>query len=406
MDLAGINDFALKRREQLDQIIATSQAPEELHKKLTDGRLLYQSPGTVWIQSLTKKTSDEYAWKLHLFAPNYPLWANVSRAVMPWLIRNDILFKTVDDDSGVFHILEDEQDAQFGKAFTIYPRDQQEFEMVARELDIELKKFGMQSMSGTQFSKLKEHHNLSDERTIGDSGYLFYRADQDPNDKYIPDRQLTYYPKDKRYNPFDYPDPFKDIKTDKDYEELRMNTDIEPFVTTENGQQRLNYYFKLPHDRWDKAAEIASKALARMGLKATPRNGIGYGVSAQDLQNYFDRKNNRPQRHKYEDAKQKVEVEIADLHRIADEHKIKNSADNAEPSRYYVPKQGSSVAEISDMMTNLGIKHDIHKSTLYGGSVVRVLARDLPRAPTPDRQQKKSALDTVKIWLRSKLKNL
>jgi len=58
--------------------------------------------------------------------------------------------------------------------------------------------------------------------------------------------------------------------------------------------------------------------------------------------------------------------------------RIKNSADNNEPSIYFYPKHEQNYATLEKLFSMSGIKHDVHYSRLMERKVFRVLNRDMP----------------------------
>lgn len=103
------------------------------------------------------------AWKMHLFSVSESDWQKMSDTVIPYLREHDIDWKTFNSVTTPENFSKDLYQA--GKAFTIYPRDKEHFEQIARDLDFIIKNNDLQ----------KQGTSITGDRALGDSGRIFYR---------------------------------------------------------------------------------------------------------------------------------------------------------------------------------------------------------------------------------------
>ena len=118
------------------------------HQGLINDGILRKTMGSVWAVHRGNTSNPRYQWKLHLFAEGYHDWYALSKLVIPYLIRQNATFKTVSPDSeSIDTILHDRFDDQFGKAFTIYPNDDEELKKLAQGLDRILQQANLHTVS-------------------------------------------------------------------------------------------------------------------------------------------------------------------------------------------------------------------------------------------------------------------
>lgn len=116
---------------------------------------------TCWAQ-YTPKNQHHGAWKMHLYSVNEADWREMCDVIIPYLKEHDIEWKTFNDASGVHDINGSKQQ---GKAFTIYPKNNEDMAQVAKDLDYIIRKNKLE----TNGSKIIGDNEL------GSSGRLFYR---------------------------------------------------------------------------------------------------------------------------------------------------------------------------------------------------------------------------------------
>lgn len=107
------------------------------HNNLVQNRILRPSKGKIWAQHDGNMSDLNYPWKMHLYANGYEDWYKLAQVVIPFLLKENATFKTVNFNSewiGDYPVLE-ENGEQFGKAFTLYPNNQAEFEKLALGLN-------------------------------------------------------------------------------------------------------------------------------------------------------------------------------------------------------------------------------------------------------------------------------
>ena len=98
---------------------------QRYHVDLLNNGILERTADTVWAAHKGNLSNPNYMWKMHLYADSYQDWYNLSRVVIDWLVDQNATFKTVNPDmDSINSILQDRTDDQFGKAFTIYPNNE------------------------------------------------------------------------------------------------------------------------------------------------------------------------------------------------------------------------------------------------------------------------------------------
>jgi len=134
-----------------------------------DSNLVFIGGG--WTKALYKNKNFKQGtpWKIHIYADSPQEWANAAQVAMPYLEKNSVTFKTVNDLDSHFQTLREYKNSegfhsQTGKAFTVYFESEEEFLRVAQGLEARFKESGLKS-SGT----------VANEAQIGDSGFLSYR---------------------------------------------------------------------------------------------------------------------------------------------------------------------------------------------------------------------------------------
>ncbi len=173
-------------------------------------RGLLQSHGSpVWFQYSPTATLPNYKWKMHVAATDVADWERVARVIVPWLIQNKITFKTVQPTDYATGMILSASNAQYAKAFTIYPRNAAEFEYVARGLDALMRRPELQKLVA-----FAPEHNMAFERSLGASGRLFYRLGNTPDGKYMSARGAAAINPQNPFNPFNEPDPFANMFDD------------------------------------------------------------------------------------------------------------------------------------------------------------------------------------------------
>ena len=158
-------------REKLNQYQVKKENPQSYMNSLYNSHRFIASG--YWLTYLSAEhdvSSDDYGWKVHVNADNPNDWQKISSALIPYLIDNDIAFKTISKDqlngtNGIYDQYVDKSNNQYAKAFTIYPENDVAFRRIAREVNYIL-----------------ENNKLNDVRSyirgdhqIGNHGRLFYR---------------------------------------------------------------------------------------------------------------------------------------------------------------------------------------------------------------------------------------
>lgn len=133
-------------------------------------------------------------WKIHLYANSPQEWANVAQVAMPYLQAENkaksLWFKTVTGFDHLEHLRKTKYgDAQTGKAFTVYFKDEEAFLKAAQDLE------NLFDNSG-----LKSSGNVKNEAQIGNSGFVSYRneLEQRVSSNYKPEGMEDPYLKMKQ----------------------------------------------------------------------------------------------------------------------------------------------------------------------------------------------------------------
>lgn len=156
-----------------------------------------------WLKFRGNSNGANYAGKLHIFASSYPDWCDIATVIIPYLMNNNITFKTINMNNDGLSIVQDNTSSQFGKAFTIYPVDDAEMEHVARDLDAILLN-----------ANLITRGNILNDRAFGHTGRIFYRFDRNPfrldnhgELEYIPPEYAKQIAPSHPHNPMNLRDP-------------------------------------------------------------------------------------------------------------------------------------------------------------------------------------------------------
>lgn len=123
-----------------------------------DGK--YQPTG-IWTEIISS-TSEHCPWKMHIDARTAAEWQKVASVALPYLEERGVLFKTIRSTETLKKLAGTKQE---GKAFTIYPKSQAEFKMIASELEAILKNNKLSTTA----------KNISGDRQLGSTGRLHYR---------------------------------------------------------------------------------------------------------------------------------------------------------------------------------------------------------------------------------------
>ena len=107
------------------------------------------------------KDQHHGAWKMHLYSVNEADWREMCDVVIPYLKQNDVEWKTF----CAGYMPEELGGNQAGKAFTVYPKNNQDMAKVARDLDALIRQHRLETANS---------HIVGDNQ-MGSTGRLFYR---------------------------------------------------------------------------------------------------------------------------------------------------------------------------------------------------------------------------------------
>lgn len=178
------------------------------HQGLINDGILRKEPGSVWVVHRDNTSNPHYQWKLHLFAYGYHDWYALSKIVIPYLISQHATFKTVDTNSdSIDAILHDRCDDQFGKAFTIYPNDDEELKKLAQGLERIIQQANLYTVPNLDSNV----HNIALEKNFGHTGRIFYRAERNRQTEYISADNVASINRSNAYNPYGLVDPLANL---------------------------------------------------------------------------------------------------------------------------------------------------------------------------------------------------
>ena len=221
---------------------------------LKDGEPIYWSPNG-WAQAMYKNDHPQGTpWKMHMYANSPEEWANVAQLAMPYLHKNEVVYKTVTDLDDHFNVLREPIEGQSistqtGKAFTIYFESEEQFLQVAKDLEKIFDASGLKS-SGKTYG----------EAQIGESGFLSYRHEYaERGTQYKPDNIDDPYLNSKNTNNLDSKDvefgtgvARPQYKAGVDYEQpaptLKQYTDDELLSQFDNKELNSNDFYKIKED--------------------------------------------------------------------------------------------------------------------------------------------------------------
>jgi hypothetical protein len=196
---------------------------QNYHFNLFRTGVLKETVGTVWGQHNGNSSNLDYPWKLHLYADGYTDWYTLSRIVIPYLVQQNATFKTIlPDNYSVNCILNNRSEGQFGKAFTIYPNNETEFKRLAIGLNYILNQANLHAVSAPNTQK----HNIGFERSLGNTGRIFYRAERDARGEYIAASDAVVINPVRPYNPYNLQDPFENL-----FQQKSQNASVTDIVT-------------------------------------------------------------------------------------------------------------------------------------------------------------------------------
>lgn len=158
-------------------------------------------------------------WKIHLYANSPQEWANVAQVAMPYLQAENkaksLWFKTVTGFDHLEHLRKTKYgDAQTGKAFTVYFKDEEAFLKAAQDLE------NLFDNSG-----LKSSGNVKNEAQIGKSGFVSYRNELE--------QRVS-----SNYKPEGMEDPYLKMKQEQGQEPVSIDhADDDVVVTPEQVKQ-------------------------------------------------------------------------------------------------------------------------------------------------------------------------
>lgn len=197
-----------EEKKNLDKYQVNEEDPQDYYRGLVSDNI-WDYINQYWSghhSELNPYVGDEaYGWKFHIHADNNEDWQKISSVVIPYLIDKDITFKTFSigwqsllENTREKIIFYDKTENQYGKAFTIYPNNDEEFAKIANELNYILEK-----------NNLNQQGVIYGDHQIGDHGRLFYRNTWTSKDN--PVYFANAYAENPVYKADDIDDPFLNV---------------------------------------------------------------------------------------------------------------------------------------------------------------------------------------------------
>ena len=121
----------------------------------------YSIDGNCWRQ-FNPKDQHHGAWKMHLYSVSEADWRKMCDVIIPYLKEHDIEWKTFNPGYGADYLNGSKQQ---GKAFTIYPKNNEDMAQIAKDLDYIIRNNKLET-SGS---------HITGDAQLGSTGRLFYR---------------------------------------------------------------------------------------------------------------------------------------------------------------------------------------------------------------------------------------
>ena len=154
-----------EEKKNLDKYLVREENPETYFGAMYDSWHFYSRYWAGRHSLDNPYVGDEaYGWKFHIHADNDKDWQKVSSVVIPYLRDHDITFKTFNMVNVQKNGFYDKSNNQYGKAFTIYPNNDEEFAKIANDLNYILEN-----------NNLNQQGAIHGDHQIGDHGRIFYR---------------------------------------------------------------------------------------------------------------------------------------------------------------------------------------------------------------------------------------
>ena len=158
---------ALKTKiENMFNRLAKSINMKKSHKDWVESRkdlfkYNYNMESDVWSQYIPKDR-HHCAWKMHLYSVSEEDWREMCDVIIPYLKKHDVEWKTFNAANGADCL---NGTTQQGKAFTIYPKNNEDMAQIAKDLDSIIRKNKLETQGS----------HITGDNQMGDTGRLFYR---------------------------------------------------------------------------------------------------------------------------------------------------------------------------------------------------------------------------------------
>ena len=155
------------------------------------------------------------------------------------------------------------------------------------------------------------------------------------------------------------------------FESVKNYARRQPMNSSADGGGMSNYYIPNTPADMDKITQMFSEVGVKYDIRhSNALNATVVRVFQKDISEYYDRR-------KQQDEQPVFDPEL-ELFNWANMKSMASSADGTEGSYYFTPKDGQSHDKIQNLLNRMGIKFDLHNSSYMGGTVVRVMKKDMP----------------------------
>ena len=151
---------------------------------------MHDYPGMCW-RGYTPADQHHGAWKMHLFSVSEADWREMCDVIIPYLRERGVEWKTFNADYEASYLNGSKQQ---GKAFTIYPKNNEDMAQIAKDLDYIIRKNKLETTGS----------HITGDNQMGSTGRLFYRYEFNSgaykNDILDLGNEFDYAEYDRRYD--------------------------------------------------------------------------------------------------------------------------------------------------------------------------------------------------------------
>ena len=158
---AGVNPLDKYTFSKLGISMNKSHSSWMESRKDLFGERMHDYPNNCW-RGYTPQDQHHGAWKMHLFSVSEADWRKMCDVIIPYLKERGVEWKTFNSQYDASYLNGSKQQ---GKAFTIYPKNNEDMAQIAKDLDYIIRK-----------NKLEiDNSHITGDNQMGSTGRLFYR---------------------------------------------------------------------------------------------------------------------------------------------------------------------------------------------------------------------------------------